>query len=218
MSAAPLSLRPYQRETIDAVLAARRAGVRRMLVCLPTGSGKTVIFSELARLARRGVLVIAHREELLEQARAKLQAALGDPQVVAGTLGDRQNLIRHRGLANKSPVPVGSVTHIGSAGSEMWFSTLICGSFSLRPGCLESVVPHPASRRRSYRFITAAYSQLGRRDFHPLEHRIHRRTCVRQENYWLLRLGLSAERGQRRKQQDGKEAPAKSAPGRMARG
>jgi ATP-dependent helicase IRC3 len=83
MSAAPHSLRPYQRETIDAVLAARRAGVRRMLVCLPTGSGKTVIFSELARLARRGVLVIAHREELLEQARAKLQAALGDPRVVA---------------------------------------------------------------------------------------------------------------------------------------
>ena len=115
MSAAPLSLRPYQRETIDAVLAARRAGVRRMLVCLPTGSGKTVIFSELARLARRGVLVIAHREELLEQARAKLQAALGDPQVVAGTLGDRQNLIRHRGLANKSSVPVGSSRRRGRA-------------------------------------------------------------------------------------------------------
>ena len=83
MSVAPLSLRPYQRETIDAVLAARRAGVRRMLVCLPTGAGKTVIFSELARLARRGVLVIAHREELLGQARAKLEAALGGAQVVA---------------------------------------------------------------------------------------------------------------------------------------
>ena len=83
MSVAPLSLRPYQRETIDAVLAARRAGVRRMLVCLPTGAGKTVIFSELARLARRGVLVIAHREELLGQARAKLEAALGETQVVA---------------------------------------------------------------------------------------------------------------------------------------
>ena len=72
----PVALRPYQREAIDAVLAARRAGVRRMLVCLPTGAGKTVIFSHLAGLARRPVLVLAHREELLQQARQKLERAL----------------------------------------------------------------------------------------------------------------------------------------------
>jgi ATP-dependent helicase IRC3 len=78
-----VTLRPYQREAIDAVLAARRRGVRRMLVCLPTGAGKTVIFSQLARLAQRQVLVLAHREELLFQARDKLQQALGDGQVVA---------------------------------------------------------------------------------------------------------------------------------------
>jgi len=70
-------LRPYQREAIDAVLAARRRGVRRMVVCLPTGAGKTVIFSELARMARRQVLVLAHREELLEQARSRIARALG---------------------------------------------------------------------------------------------------------------------------------------------
>jgi len=76
-------LRPYQREAIAAVLAGRRAGVRRMLVCLPTGAGKTVIFSELAQLARRQVLVLAHREELLAQARDKLERALGGAHVVA---------------------------------------------------------------------------------------------------------------------------------------
>jgi ATP-dependent helicase IRC3 len=76
-------LRPYQREAIDAVLAARRAGVRRMVVCLPTGAGKTVIFSHLAQLARRRVLVLAHREELLAQARDKLEQALGGAHVVA---------------------------------------------------------------------------------------------------------------------------------------
>lgn len=77
------ALRPYQRAAVDAVLAARREGVRRMLVCLPTGAGKTVVFSALARLARRQVIVLAHREELLAQARDKLQAALGDASVVA---------------------------------------------------------------------------------------------------------------------------------------
>lgn len=70
------TLRPYQQEAIDAVLSARRAGLRRLLVCLPTGAGKTVIFARLARLARRDVLVLAHREELLTQAREKIEHAL----------------------------------------------------------------------------------------------------------------------------------------------
>lgn len=70
------TLRPYQRAAIEAVLGARRGGTKRMLVSLPTGAGKTVIFSHLARLARRQVLVLAHREELLGQARDKLERAL----------------------------------------------------------------------------------------------------------------------------------------------
>lgn len=53
-----------------------------MVVCLPTGSGKTVVFAELARRARRQVLVLAHREELLEQAKDKLQTALGSSRRV----------------------------------------------------------------------------------------------------------------------------------------
>ncbi len=72
------------------MLAARRRGVRRMVVCLPTGAGKTVIFSELAKLARRQVLVLAHREELLGQAREKLQRALGSEASVAIERGAEQ--------------------------------------------------------------------------------------------------------------------------------
>jgi ATP-dependent helicase IRC3 len=75
-------LRAYQREAIDAVIAARRSGTRRMVVCLPTGAGKTVIFSHLARLATRQVLVLAHREELLAQAVEKLSRALEGTRVV----------------------------------------------------------------------------------------------------------------------------------------
>ncbi len=84
------ALRPYQRDAIRAVLDARRAGVRRMLVCLPTGAGKTVIFSHLAGLAKRDVLVLAHREELLAQARDKLERALGGARVVAIEQGARR--------------------------------------------------------------------------------------------------------------------------------
>lgn len=55
-----------------------------MVVCLPTGAGKTVIFSHLARLAKRQVLVLAHREELVMQARDKLERAMTG----VGTGGD----------------------------------------------------------------------------------------------------------------------------------
>lgn len=66
-------LRDYQQAAIRAAMQARREGFKRLLICLPTGAGKTVIFSELCRLAKRKVLVLAHREELLFQARAKIE-------------------------------------------------------------------------------------------------------------------------------------------------
>jgi ATP-dependent helicase IRC3 len=84
------TLRPYQREAIEAVLGARRRGVRRMLVCLPTGAGKTVVFAQLARMAKRPVVVIAHREELLAQAADKLQRALGPDARVSVEQGERR--------------------------------------------------------------------------------------------------------------------------------
>lgn len=61
-----------------------------MVVCLPTGAGKTVIFSHLAGLARRQVLVLAHREELLSQAREKLERAMAGAAVVAVEQGAQQ--------------------------------------------------------------------------------------------------------------------------------
>lgn len=85
-----MQLRPYQEEAVAAVIAARKRGVRRQVVCLPTGAGKTVIFSRLARLARRQVLVLAHRAELLEQAREKLARALGDERAVAIEQAERR--------------------------------------------------------------------------------------------------------------------------------
>jgi ATP-dependent helicase IRC3 len=78
-----LQMRPYQDEALAAITEARERGIRRQLVALPTGAGKTVIFSELARRATRPVLVLAHRAELVNQARDKLARAIGDDQAVA---------------------------------------------------------------------------------------------------------------------------------------
>lgn len=71
-------LRPYQVEAAQAVEAAWLEGLSRVLVVKATGLGKTVLFASIAQReveAGGRVLVLAHRTELLEQARAKLQAA-----------------------------------------------------------------------------------------------------------------------------------------------
>jgi superfamily II DNA or RNA helicase len=70
-------LRDYQRAALDGARAQIRAGKKRVLIVLPTGTGKTVVFAEAIRLAcAKGgkALVLAHRTELLEQARKKLRA------------------------------------------------------------------------------------------------------------------------------------------------
>jgi superfamily II DNA or RNA helicase len=85
-----VSLRPYQLQAIEAVVEARKRGLRRMMVCLPTGTGKTVIFAELASRAKHPVLVLAHRAELLQQARDKIARALGEDGLVAIEQGEQR--------------------------------------------------------------------------------------------------------------------------------
>lgn len=82
VASSSFQLRPYQLEAVQAVIEARRRGVRRPLLCLPTGAGKTVVFSELARRAQRPVLVLAHRQELVEQAVEKLARTLGSEAAI----------------------------------------------------------------------------------------------------------------------------------------
>lgn len=81
-----LPLRDYQAATIDALTAAWDRGLNRAAAVLPTGSGKTVIFSHAAKRAHdqgRRTLILAHREELLHQAADKLRAvAPGIPLAV----------------------------------------------------------------------------------------------------------------------------------------
>ena len=89
---AVMKLRPYQVEALEAVRGAYREGNRRVLVVMPTGTGKTVLFAEIARLAKGPVLVLAHRQELVQQARDKIAAWCDDG--VAVEMADRRELTR----------------------------------------------------------------------------------------------------------------------------
>ncbi len=68
--APPLSITPraYQTEAVQAVLSAYERGMRRSLVALPTGTGKTIVFALLLQQRGGRALVLAHRDELIQQA------------------------------------------------------------------------------------------------------------------------------------------------------
>nr|UVY52484.1 MAG: U3 small nucleolar RNA-associated SSU processome protein 25 [Bacteriophage sp.] len=75
-----MQLRPYQEEARDKVQQEWKEGRKRTLLVLPTGCGKTIVFSKIiedrVKMGER-VLVLAHRSELLEQASDKLKTATG---------------------------------------------------------------------------------------------------------------------------------------------
>src|SRR5262244_1373702 len=69
-------LYPFQKEAKDAVLRHWEKGNRAALISLPTGSGKTIVFSDILQSSLSGTgdkgLVLVHRDELLRQAIEKL--------------------------------------------------------------------------------------------------------------------------------------------------
>ena len=95
--------RPYQAEAVNAVLSGWESH-QSVLVVLPTGTGKSWIFSDLVRRnAPKRALVLANRGELLFQAarhvqRAGLETSIEKAELQAGT-----------GFWNRTPVVVASV-------------------------------------------------------------------------------------------------------------
>lgn len=71
---APFTLRPYQQEAVEATLNHFRQSDESAVIVLPTGAGKSLVIAELARLARRRILVLTHVKELVEQNHAKYQS------------------------------------------------------------------------------------------------------------------------------------------------
>jgi superfamily II DNA or RNA helicase len=72
-----MNLRPYQERVITDFDAAVAAGQNRVILVCPTGGGKTVIAAAIVKsvvLRRRGVLVLAHRREIITQTSQKLHA------------------------------------------------------------------------------------------------------------------------------------------------
>ncbi len=75
-----MQLRPYQEAARKAIFSEWEKGNEKTLLVLPTGTGKTIVFSGVtADCVRNGerVLIMAHRGELLDQAADKLSKSTG---------------------------------------------------------------------------------------------------------------------------------------------
>lgn len=70
--------RYYQEDALAAVQAGIASGEHSQLVMMATGLGKTVVFAHLIQRAPGPVLVVAHREELIEQAARTIEALTGE--------------------------------------------------------------------------------------------------------------------------------------------
>ena len=102
-----MNLRPYQTEAIASAYAAWRGGTQSVLLVMATGLGKTVTFATIARDAvSRGkrVLIVAHTQELVRQARGAIERIVGCD--IGVEMADESSL---EGGFSVPPVVVGTV-------------------------------------------------------------------------------------------------------------
>jgi len=75
-----MELRPYQNEAVQAIKNEWNLGHQKTLLVLPTGTGKTIVFSKVVEEETKDgskALILAHRGELLDQASDKLKVTCG---------------------------------------------------------------------------------------------------------------------------------------------
>lgn len=140
----PRTLRPYQSQAVGAVESDWDAGIRRVGVVLPTGSGKSTVIGKLASNAyHRGqrVLLLAHRGELIDQMIENLldidhtiphqhigvvRAELDDHHapIVGATLQTLANASRRKALGKRDVIIWDEVHHAPAEGYHATFREL----------------------------------------------------------------------------------------------
>ncbi|NQZ33693.1 MAG: DEAD/DEAH box helicase [Oceanospirillaceae bacterium] len=86
-----LTLRPYQRDAVAATVSYFRRHSSNALIVLPTGAGKSLVIAELAAIANRRVLVLAHVKELVEQNHQKFRLYDLDSSVFSAGLKQKDS-------------------------------------------------------------------------------------------------------------------------------
>ena len=110
MNHAKATLRPYQSELKGAIYRAWNDGASNVLAVLPTGAGKTVIFSDIIHDHTGASCAIAHRQELVTQ----ISLALA------------RDHVRHRIIGPKNVVKLCVESHMKETGRSYYDPRAVC--------------------------------------------------------------------------------------------
>jgi len=103
-------LRPYQSKGVQEIYAAWNAGNDNVLAVFPTGSGKTVLFSDIIHDHKGASCAIAHRQELVSQ----ISLALA------------RDKVRHRIIGPKSVIKLCVNLHMREVGASYYDPSSQC--------------------------------------------------------------------------------------------
>lgn len=110
-----MQLRPYQNDALAAIAANYDKGVYRQLLSMATGTGKTVCFGMLPQSMHNALpgqtLVLAHREELIDQAISKMHT-------INPHLKIDKEMAEHRADPSTADCIVASVATLGRKGTK----------------------------------------------------------------------------------------------------
>ncbi len=88
------NLRPYQIKAKEGVKSSFSVSNRRVILCMPTGAGKTVTFVDMvAGAMSKGLssMILCDRKELINQALAKVEGLGIKPTVIAPGYEQKEN-------------------------------------------------------------------------------------------------------------------------------
>jgi len=145
-----LRLQPFQEALLQQIELSRTLGYHRNLLVAATGTGKTVMaavdYTNLrVRIPNARLLFVAHRQEILEQARRTYQHALGNPGFGELWVGNHTPTAFTHVFASIQTLHGANLARIGPNRPE----TLRCRRGRRIPSLRSDVLPSPSGPRPS---------------------------------------------------------------------
>lgn len=138
-----LKLRDYQTEAITAVYADWAAEITRTAVVLPTGMGKTVVFADMVRReheSNRVTLILVHRDELVRQTVAKLEAAA--PGATIGVIKAERNEYGEVDVVVASVQTLGRLNRLAQVPSNLFNMIIVDECHHASATSYQSILTH----------------------------------------------------------------------------